>query len=171
MLHPWRAMNSPHDVFTHLIMTSLLKHQSSEEYQTTKCWHHSVMSYSDNSWPCSGLCSERQTSCGPTQARVTSIHPGHIAHPNPCTVRPPHPRAQPRTHSIVLKSETSPSCTSGQIMLRARALSPHVTMRWEWFNQTFLLTVSASNEIIGKGCSILLYALLILPCIMQWFCN
>lgn len=45
------------------------------EYQTTKCWHHSVMSCSDNSWPCSGLkgpCSKRQTSCSPTQARVTS---------------------------------------------------------------------------------------------------
>ncbi len=116
--------NSLHDVFTHLIMTSLQKHQSSKRRLPDKCWHHPVMSCSDNSWPCSGLKglrSVKQTSRGPTQTRVTSTQPGHIAHPNPYTVRPPRPRAQPRTHSIVLKSETSP-CTSGQITLRARCV-------------------------------------------------
>ncbi|KAK5875379.1 hypothetical protein CesoFtcFv8_027861 [Champsocephalus esox] len=38
--------------------------------------------------------------------------PGHIAHPNPCTVRPPHPPPRPRTPSIVLQRETPP-CSSG----------------------------------------------------------
>lgn len=142
-------MNSSRDVFTHLIMMSLQKTPKERQHQSTKCWHHPAMSCSDNSWPCSGLrgpCSERQTSCCPTQARVTSIQPGHIAHPNPCTVRPPHPQAQPRTHSIVLKSETSP-CISGQITLRARCVHG-MCVWWEWLNQTSLQTAEICEELL-----------------------
>lgn len=92
-------MNSPHDIFTHLIVTFLLEPLKS----TTKCWHHAVMSRLDNSWPCSGLrgpCSKRQTSCGPTQARVTSTRLGPHRSPQPlcCTPSTPSSTAKNSFH-------------------------------------------------------------------------
>lgn len=87
---------------THLTMTSLQKHQSVD---ITVEWDAQIICDPALLW--ASRAAKRQTSSCPTQAQSHLCSRPTLPTPTSCTVHPPRPQVPPRTHSIVLQSETS----------------------------------------------------------------